>query len=431
MLNNIWNEFFAGFCADFSEFWAVPKAIQVWKNILKHCWQILDNIPASMKITSSMISWPIIFVADVLPFLAMPDEIRRWENILKDCWCILDNFPASIVAKYTCGSIFMISWHIIFVANVLPFWTVPNAIQRWKNSLKHCRRILDQFLASIGAKYTSGSIIFVANVLPFWAMPDAIRRWENILKHCRRILDQFLASIGAKYTSSSNFTIYWPIIFVADVLPFWAVLDAIRRWENILKHCQRILDQFPASIVAKYTSSSNFMISWPIIFVANVLPFWAVPNAIWRWENILKHCWRILDNFLASLSSNYISGSIFMISWHIIFVADVLPFWAVPDTLRKWENILKHCQRILANFLASLLANYISGSNFIISWPIIFAADVLPFWAVAKGNPSVGKHSETLPKHFLASISAKYTCCHNFIISFIMVIFHHSVLCWG
>jgi len=109
MLNNIWNEFFAGFCADFSGFWAVQKAIQVWENILKHCWQILDNIPASMKITSSMISWPINFVADVLPFLAMPDEIRRWENILKDCQCILDNFPASIVAKYTCGSIFMIS----------------------------------------------------------------------------------------------------------------------------------------------------------------------------------------------------------------------------------------------------------------------------------------------------------------------------------
>jgi len=29
ILNNIWNEFFARFYADFSAFWAVPKAIQV------------------------------------------------------------------------------------------------------------------------------------------------------------------------------------------------------------------------------------------------------------------------------------------------------------------------------------------------------------------------------------------------------------------
>jgi len=81
ILNNIWNEFFAGFCADFSAFWAVPKAIRVWENILKHCQQILDDIPASIKNTSSMISWPIIFVADVLPFWAVPDAIWRWENI--------------------------------------------------------------------------------------------------------------------------------------------------------------------------------------------------------------------------------------------------------------------------------------------------------------------------------------------------------------
>ena len=56
ILNNIWNEFFAGFCADFSAFWAVPKAIRVWESILKHCRQILDNIPASIKNTSSTIS---------------------------------------------------------------------------------------------------------------------------------------------------------------------------------------------------------------------------------------------------------------------------------------------------------------------------------------------------------------------------------------
>jgi len=91
-------------------------------------------------------------VADVLPFWAVPDAIRRWENILKDCRCILDNVPASIVAKYTSGSVFM-----IFVADVLPFWAMPDAIRKWQNVLKDCRRIVDQFLASIGAKYTSGS----------------------------------------------------------------------------------------------------------------------------------------------------------------------------------------------------------------------------------------------------------------------------------
>ena len=44
------------------------------------------------------------------------------------------------------------------------------------------------------------------------------------------------------------------------------------------------------------------MIFWHMIFVANVLPFWAMPDAIWRWENILKHCRRILDNFPATIS---------------------------------------------------------------------------------------------------------------------------------
>ena len=159
----------------------------------------------------------------------------------------------------------------------------------------------------------SWPIISMADVLPFWAVPDAIRKWQNVLKECRRILDQFPASIGAKYTSGSNFTISWPIAFVADVLPFWTVPDTIRKWQNILKHCRRILDQFPASIGAKYTSSSNFTISWPIVFLADVLPFWAVPDAIWRWENILKDCRRILDKSLASIVAKYTSGSHFFL----------------------------------------------------------------------------------------------------------------------
>jgi len=48
---------------------------------------------------------------------------------------------------------------------------------------------------------------------------------------------------------------------MANVFPFWAMPDAIRKWENVLKDCRRILDQFPASIVAKYTSGNIFMIS--------------------------------------------------------------------------------------------------------------------------------------------------------------------------
>jgi len=32
----------------------------------------------------------------------------------------------------------------------------------------------------------------------------------------------------------NNFTISWPIIFMADVLPFWAMPDALRKWQNIL-----------------------------------------------------------------------------------------------------------------------------------------------------------------------------------------------------
>jgi len=193
------------------------------------------------------------------------------------------------------------------------------------------------------------------------------------------------------------FLTYW---FCGRFLPFWVVPDAIRKWQNILKHCRCILDNFLASLPSNYISSNNFMISWPIIFMADVLPFWAMPDAIRKWENILKHCRRILDNFPASIGAKYTSGNNFTISWHIIFVANVLPFWAMPDAIRKWEKILKDCWCILDNFPASLSANYISGSNFMISWHIIFADDVLPFWALGKGNLSVGKHSETLPTHF-------------------------------
>ena len=272
ILNNIWNEFFAGFCADFSAFWAVPKAIRVWENILKHCRQILDNIPASIKNTSSMISWPIIFVADVLPFWAVPDAIRRWENILKDCRCILDNVPASIVAKYTSGSVFM---------------------------------------------------IFVADVLPFWAMPDAIRRWENILKHCRRILDNFPASLSANYISGSNFTISWPIIFAANVLPFCAVLKAIRRWENVLEYCRRILDNFHQAYLQITFPATISLFFGQLFFAADLLPFWVVPKAIPVWGNFRNHCWCILDDFPANISVKYISGNNFTVYSAVVFVANV------------------------------------------------------------------------------------------------------------
>jgi len=184
----------------------------------------------------------------------------------------------------------------------------------------------------------SWPIIFVADVLPFLAMPEAIRRWENILKDCRRILDNFPAGLSSNYISSNNFTIYWHIIFAANVLLFWGVPKAIQMWGNILKHCRRILDNFPASLASNYISSNNFTIYWHIIFVANVLPFWVVPKAIRMWENIVEHCRRILDNFPASIVAKYTSGSNFIISWHIIFLADVLPFWAVPDAIRRWET---------------------------------------------------------------------------------------------
>ena len=36
ILNNMQTEIFAGFFADFSAFWSVLKAIQVWENIRKH-----------------------------------------------------------------------------------------------------------------------------------------------------------------------------------------------------------------------------------------------------------------------------------------------------------------------------------------------------------------------------------------------------------
>jgi len=155
--------------------------------------------------------------------------------------------------------------------------------------------------------------------------------------------------------------------FLRDFSAFWSVLKAIQVWENIQKHFWHILDNIPASISGKYTSSSNFTISWHIIFAANVLPFWVVPKAIRVWGNIVKHCRRILDNFLASIWAKYISSSNFMISWHIIFVADVLPFWGVPEAIRMWRNILKDCWHILDKFPASIVAKYTSSSNFTIS----------------------------------------------------------------
>ena len=116
---------------------------------------------------------------------------------------------------------------------------------------------------------------------------------------------------------------------------------------NILKHCQRILDNFLASIVAKNTSSSNFTISWAFFPVANVLPFLAMPKAIQVRENIMKHCRCILDKFLASIFCK-------------------IHFW------QQFHQLLGHyfcCRRIA-----------ILGG--------------------AEGNPGVGKHFETLPMHF-------------------------------
>jgi len=270
------------------------------------------------------------------------------------------------------------------VANVLPFWAVPDAIQRWKNSLKHCRRILDQFLASIGAKYTSGSIIFVADVLPFWAMPDAIRKWKNILKHCRRILDNFPASIGAKYTSSSNFTISWPIIFVANVLPFWAVPNAIRRWENILKHCRRIWIIFRQAYLqiifpAAFSWFLDTLFLWPMYCHFGLCPmhsgsgktFWNTANTFWLifWQAYLQ------ITFLAAISSFHDPLFLLLMYCH---------FGRLPKAIRVWGNILKHCQSILDHFPAGISAKYTCCHNFIISWCIFYYGDLPPLCAVLR-----------------------------------------------
>jgi len=169
--------------------------------------------------------------------------------------------------------------------------------------------------------------------------------------------------------------------------------ETIRKWENILTDCQCILDNFLASIVAKYTSGSNFMISWPIIFVANVLPFWSVPEANQRWKNILEDCRCIWDNFLASLSSNYISGNNFMISWPIIFVVDVLPFWSMTEAIRRWENILKDCWCILDNFPAHISAKYTCCNLHLLRQFHHFLTHFFLWWSstimcCAEGNPS-------------------------------------------
>jgi len=330
ILNNIWNEFFAGFCADFSVFWAVPKAIRVWENILKHCRQILDNIPASIKNTSSMISWPIIFVADVLPFWAVPDAIQRWENILKDCRCILDNVPASIVAKYTSSSVFMISW----------------------------------------------PIVFGADVLAFWAVPDAIRKWQNILKHCRRILDNFPASLSSNYISGNNFTISWPIVFVADVLAFWAMPDAIRKWQNILEHCGRILDNFPTSLSSQIifpATISQFLdplFLWPMYChfgpcrtqSGSGKTFWKTADAFW-----INFRQALLQNTLPAAISLFLDR-LFLWPMYCHFgpcrtqSGSGRTFWKIADAF--WINFR---QALLQNTLPATFSRFLDT---LCLWPI-------------------------------------------------------------
>jgi len=81
-------------------------------------------------------------------------------------------------------------------------------------------------------------------------------------------------------------------------------------------------------------------------------------------------------------------------------VAEVLPFWVVPDAIWMWKNIVKHCRRILDNFPASLFANYISGNNFTVYWAVIVCCRCIAILGGPKGNPGMVKLSKPLPVHF-------------------------------
>jgi len=266
------------------------------------------------------------------------------------------------------------------------------------NTADRCWIIFRQALKTLPAQFLDPLLLWPMYCHFGLCRTQSGGRWENILKDCRHILDKFPASIVAKYTSGRNFTISWPIISVADVLPFWAVPDAIRRWENVLEHCRRLWDQFPASIVAKYTSSSNFTISWPIIFVADVLTFWAVPDAIRRWENVLKHCRCILDQFPASIVAKYLPAAISR-SLDTLFLWPMYchfgPCWrqsGAGKTFWKTANAfwLIFRQALLQNTLPAAFHDFLTH---------YFCGRCIAILGCVGRNPEVWKHSEWLPTH--------------------------------
>ena len=187
---------------------------------------------------------------------------------------------------------------------------------------------------------------------------------------------------------------------MANVLPFWAMPDAIRRWENILKHCRRILDNFPASLSANYISGSNFTISWPIIFAANVLPFCAVPKAIRRWENVLEYSRRILDNFPSSLSSNYISSNNFTVFWAVIFCCWFIAILGGPKDNPGMGKLPKPLLMHFGWFSRKHICKIHFWQQFHCLFCCCVCCQCVAILCSAEGNPGVGKHLETLPMHF-------------------------------
>jgi len=344
ILNNIWNEFFAGFYADFSAFWAVPKAIQVWGNILKHCRQILDNILASIKNTSSLFLWPMY---------CHFGRCQRQSGGGKTFWktanafwpifrqALLQNtLPAAI--SQSLDTLFL--WLMAFWIN---FWqalwqnTLPAAISRSLDPL-----FLWPMYCHFGRCLTQSR-----SGKTFWNTADAF--WINF----RQALLQ--NTLPAAISQSLDTLFLWPMYChfgrcqrqSGNGKMFWMTADAF----GIILRQALLQNTLPAA-------GSRFLDTlflWPMYCHFGPCPtqsgggktFWKTADAFWL---IFRQAY-LQITFLATIS--LFIGPLF-------FAADVLPFWVVPMAIRVWGNFQNHFRCILDDFPANISVKYISGNNF-------------------------------------------------------------------
>jgi len=119
--------------ADVLPFWAVPKAIRVWENFRNHFQCILDNFLANISVkyisgNNFTVYLAVVFAANVQPFWAVLKAILVWRNIWKHFQHILDNFPASIPANQSLHLNSFQNRYAAMYSNTKNAYTKPTAV---------------------------------------------------------------------------------------------------------------------------------------------------------------------------------------------------------------------------------------------------------------------------------------------------------------